>query len=587
MNPRRILQATALTSALLAMTGPLAAQVNYRVSSASERGDGHALDANNQVGSRGYNTAVSSQYSFDYGQRANEIITGNVTGLGGFRGNSPILANNAFRAELPSAGLAQFRASSFGLPDLANGRTNYGIGSYYDPQAIIPDASSINRGLNVPGTNYLGSPYRRPPLPQERELQRQLMIPDPTDRRIQNNQPFDPGMRLKPTPAAASLSALSASPYYPAASPYAAAADSSIFGMPPLSPAPLTPATPNRNDAMGLRATPGSALDANRNPLDGRPMANSPLEPVSVSPRGRRPGDFSAPYSDPAIRDANPLEGPNVPSGPIGPDGRPLTPSFVTKPITGGDRYLDLVAAVQAAQESGIDNIGYIARRKGTASSEKQPDSKEESKPAMPGMKPDAAQPKVEPARDPDARSTAAAIRWARAQIDNPITTFTGQSETRLNEMMGAAEASLRKGRYYDAGRQYDLAAAMEPENPLPYLGRGHALAAAGDYMSAVLSLENGIERFPQIAAFKLDLPSIVGRHDAFDIRRADLEKRLEKSDDYRLRFLLGYLELYSGFEERGLRNLEAAAKNAPAGSAIGTFHDLLTGKAPVPELSE
>jgi hypothetical protein len=42
--------------------------------------------------------------------------------------------------------------------------------------------------------------------------------------------------------------------------------------------------------------------------------------------------------------------------------------------------------------------------------------------------------------------------------------------------------------------------------------------------------------------------------------RRAYLEQRLEKYDDFRLRFLLGFAEYYSGLDKPGLDNLTKAA---------------------------
>ena len=178
-----------------------------------------------------------------------------------------------------------------------------------------------------------------------------------------------------------------------------------------------------------------------------------------------------------------------------------------------------------------------------------------------------------------------AAIRWADTGLDNPIQSFAGKYESQLNSYMTAAEDYLKRGEYYNAAAQYEIAYTIDPSNPLPLMGRGHALAAAGDYMSAVSSIERGIARFPQIAAFKIDLLTIAGRVDAFDIRRADLEHRLETNEDYRLRFLLGYIELYSGQEERGLRNLEAASKAAPADGIIAKFPDLLTGRIELPPI--
>ena len=77
---------------------------------------------------------------------------------------------------------------------------------------------------------------------------------------------------------------------------------------------------------------------------------------------------------------------------------------------------------------------------------------------------------------------------------------------------------------------------------------------------------------FPEIAYFKLDLNAFVTDPQVLDVRRADLETRLAEREDYRFRFLLGFIEYYSGLEEFGLENLKRAAADAPPGSAIAQF---------------
>jgi tetratricopeptide (TPR) repeat protein len=177
------------------------------------------------------------------------------------------------------------------------------------------------------------------------------------------------------------------------------------------------------------------------------------------------------------------------------------------------------------------------------------------------------------------------AAKWAREAVEDPLDTFVGRYENQFNTYMSKAERALKEGKYYDAAQLYGLATSIDPRNPLPLLGRGHAYIATGDYLSAFESIRQGIERFPQIAAFRLDLPAMVGQSDAFDLRRSDLEKRLADGEFYKLRFLLGYLEIYSGLVEDGILNLERAAKYAPPGDIVAAFPDLLLGKRELPSL--
>ena len=75
----------------------------------------------------------------------------------------------------------------------------------------------------------------------------------------------------------------------------------------------------------------------------------------------------------------------------------------------------------------------------------------------------------------------------------------------------------------------------------------------------------------------------MVGQSDVFDRRRADLERRLTYREDYELRFLLGYLELYSGLTDAAQKNLTLAAKGAPKDSVIARFPDLVFGMERIP----
>ncbi|HWL93974.1 MAG TPA: tetratricopeptide repeat protein [Phycisphaerae bacterium] len=544
------------------------AQIDNRVRPSNQARDGRLLDANTQVGAGGFNYRTPQIYNFDYGVRAREIITGNVSGLAGFHADSPIIANNAFRVDLPSGGLAPFRARTAGLPEVTSGLLRYGPSSYYDPQQIIADTGAIRRGMNLPGSSYLVTPYRSPLMPFEREVQSELQPPDPFEARAHDPARLVPTIRQVPLESPATGDRLQpANPLtLPYAPPYSDAAASSIFGAPlagTLDRSRSTELGGMDTQARGLYAPPLSGLtagSADATLRDGRVATDTPLAPGS--PFGIQPSEFEKS----TVSGTRPVEADlPAPAKTALPSDGPLEPKFQSTPLAPGDRFGEMAAAVKEAQDSGAGVHGLLSSDRPAASSKREL----------------AATPAD---TDREVQSVAAMAKWGRA-IDDPVKSFVGKYPGRVNEYMRSAEDALKKGHYYDAAGYYEIAMTADPDNPLSYLGRGHALAAAGDYLSAVLSIERGLARFPQIAAFRLDLPAIVGRADAFDIRRADLERRLSTADDYRMRFLLGYLELYSGLDERGLRDLQTAAKSAPAGSIIAAFPDLLTGRQTLPPL--
>lgn len=170
-------------------------------------------------------------------------------------------------------------------------------------------------------------------------------------------------------------------------------------------------------------------------------------------------------------------------------------------------------------------------------------------------------------------RSFERAVSFVMDTSKHPLATLAGEGGLPSAKR---AEQYLKSGEFYRALAHYEMAQAFDRDNPLLDLGQGHALIGAGEYLSAVLRITRGIERFPEIVHFRFDLRRLITDLDLLDIRRADLDKRLANEEDYRYRFLLGYIEYYMGLEEFGLEHLKKAAADAPPESIIARFPDLL-----------
>jgi len=149
---------------------------------------------------------------------------------------------------------------------------------------------------------------------------------------------------------------------------------------------------------------------------------------------------------------------------------------------------------------------------------------------------------------------------------EQPLRTFVGTERSAVNGYLAQAEEQLKSGQYYGAATAYGMAHAIDPRNPLPLIGRAMALLAAGDYVSSVTDLFQGIAVFESLAMVRIDLTAFVPDLKILDRRRADLERRLANFDDYRLRFLLGFAEYSSGLIDAGTANIRKAAESLPEG---------------------
>lgn len=571
---------------------PMHAQVDHRVNAGNAHGSGQALDNNPGFYSGRLNPTANT---FDGGIRADALITGNMTGLGRFHDSTPIVHSNQFRETLPSAGLSNFQATSVGVQDI---RSRYVPTPtlYYGSQELVSDVGIIRQGLNAPGSSQLASPYILLPRPaasstlSSADSRSFLNIPFSGERDSawpSDRQPLGvirQEVRTPDDPLAAAIRAMQPS--------YEAATTSSIFGTPrPAEPLLDSDALRRGNLLREMEKT----RDDDRKSSDREEILSRweslqrGSDALLVDKNAAAPG-AAAGQSDYGLQQLDPGQTALKTQPQASPaDGFRRTDESVPRlGSLGSDRFADLYRAIQVVDQLGIKNLGFELTDQPTGeAAEAAPGTSPPTQTGTPSGQPESAPKQRMTRQEAKQLSTAlaSATRWAGDLLEDPITSFAGRYDDRLNQAMAAGEAALQAGKYYEAVRYFDVACTIDPGNPLPLLHRGHALVAAGDYVSASLSLQRGIERFPQIAAFRLDLPAMAGKSTIFDIRRADLEKKIAVADHCELRFLLGYLELYSGLPELGLKDLQRAADVAPQDSVVRLFNDLILGRRELPAL--
>lgn len=494
--------------------------------------DGRLLDANPSL----YGGRLNS------GRLVSPLVGGNpyASGLVGrglsLRSYSPISDPSTFQGPLGSGSLYAFRRDSVSVADAGIPLVTGSLAQpYYDPATTVVSPGLL-RGLTTPSG----------PQPAARSA-----IP-----RID--------LRLPVTSIQMGLNAQVRAPY---ADP-ATATTSSIFGPPTV---PRLPLPLESTEAPPWERPPGDDLAPREPEREPRPLDRFPEEtraamtPLDLILRGE-PAQLglTEPGRDLAAWARSPRPG-ERPPGLVLPEPVPseprraeLTPPRVTDAsvLPGFDVFNDMRLALALQADPGADWFREMQK---------------------------AAEGRPELLTEPAQAAAQGGEDFVTNMLNAPLRTFTGRGASLFNDQMLKAESLMAIGHYFEAADRYAAAERLEPANPLPLLGRGHALLAAGDYRSAAALILRGIERFPDVTRFALDLKTLLGSGEAIDIRRADIMHRLEQADSPPLLFLLGYIEYHTGDRERGLATLERAARHPQAGPVIARYPDMLRGQGALP----
>ncbi len=154
--------------------------------------------------------------------------------------------------------------------------------------------------------------------------------------------------------------------------------------------------------------------------------------------------------------------------------------------------------------------------------------------------------------------------------------TFATKAKTKFNYYMQAAEEYLKKGEYYRAADSYTLASIYNPQDPLAYAGRSHALFASGEYMSSSYYLMRAINIFPEYALIDVDINAMIPDKDRLEGRIADINKWIERTKSPELEFLLAYLYKQLGKQEQAQNAINSAAEKLPDNKAVQTLRQAI-----------
>lgn len=141
-------------------------------------------------------------------------------------------------------------------------------------------------------------------------------------------------------------------------------------------------------------------------------------------------------------------------------------------------------------------------------------------------------------------------------------------SQAKYNQLYRAAEGHLSIGRFHQAADAFTLAAIYKPDDPACHAGRGHALFAAGEYVSGALFIIRAIEIDPQYLNNKIDFVELLGDAELLNNRLVDLQLWLQKSNAPGLGFLLCYVYYHTGNLDKANQLIDIVCREMPQSRA-------------------
>jgi hypothetical protein len=568
-DKRSILRAaaTAAVAALWLATGASTATAQYRIE------NGRALDANKRIGDDGRND-LGVNYRAETRATPNQIVTGNVAGLYGFRGNVGYREASEFRGQVASQQSDLFiRRSSGGYSGYGGRATgsNYPTAFYTQSRVTDPPPNYMREGFG------LGSYVPNPNAPRSTNAY------GPADTVVRydtasNRGYFDqigslppPSNLVLPAPAGSGEgSYISATPltgiqqYKPGQALTGDQAFSSTNNVP--------------RTANGVRLN-----DAQIRQMQDELRTSTPgMRQTNLQ---QQPGDSGDGGTDSGATGATPL------GKPIGsPLGQPRDATASVQQTT---RYqFNLPPEQQSAQYAKMrhqldafnqdktksDEEAFRqyqqAKKKGTlealpkptAPGEQDPNSTPNAQPGTPGTDQTGARPSqsTDAKAGDKAKTGKADAGEASAPPRIPIkvdSLASGISGKGLSELMSDAEAKMRDGKFAAAIDRYESAAQVAPNNPLIALGRANAELGAGYYARAEAHLRQAFGGDHALLMGQYNLQKFMGedrlRYLTKDLK--DIANR-EKTEA-RPVFLLAYVAYNTGNERMAAGYLDLAQK--------------------------
>ena len=487
-------------------------------------GDERALDNNLRVGSGGKNTA---QPRIDYRAR-NDLITGNVSGLGYFHGNIPYRAPNEFHGDLGSNRLFRFHARSLAAPTGSDYGTVAPARVYRSMNAVsVTDVRQASQGVSLTKPRDAASVGNRPPSRVDTRW------PDVSGR---------PGVSVGVIKKSdGRLLELSASP---------------LLGIRVADLRPRVVGRPLLRDDVGPRpvVTPAQRVPAGAE----ESLAAGPDEADQILPWSLQPWrmDSSVRTMAQQIEDIQ---------------SRLPIPHMVLHGEPGQDVYRDLLFKVQENRQD---------RDAGASSDRIGPDDSLGGEQLEPSEQDDALAPDQQPdltdESDLVSRRAARGLGTAESAAEKldrlakavdydivPVKSLTASTDEQTRQMLTRAEMHMAAEDYLLAETTYRALLELKPGNPITRVGLVHAQLGAGMLRSAGRSLYGLLTEHPELIAARYDV-KLLSTPERLKQAQDELRAMLPQDKTGRSALLLAYIGYQLSDEALLRRGLDEAAERLP-----------------------
>jgi hypothetical protein len=530
---------------------------------------GHVLDANNRIGSGGYNGGGAPRG--EYNNINNNIVTGNVSGLNYFHGNKTVeFDSNTFQGPTNDGAFENFNAISAPVNNTQRytGVANSTATPYYSTDRVV---GGISNNF-VPTSNNTGlvpAPYVSPLTPTGYDSRVGLTNVDPTKGNLLTQGELDMSGPVDPSTGTQSI--YSMSPLFGVRQSDAAGTQQDSFFM------SKTIDLRSKNPAGRSTMTPGE-IQQMRDELNKTMVPDGQMDNGPINNGQQKNGDVTTPAAQDSVNSpalSNAVTSDKLPSARL---NSSVTNQPINAAVSGNAESMQNTLLIPPAKQS--KQLAELEKRFANnqklndvqATDKFNAEKRAQNNPSNVGGPNTATDFSKEGGAAKNNTAVNAAPKTVLTKPDNTapstidnqpyvVTSLAaGITAKGLAGLMKTAEDKMREGKYTEAVDTYDTAEQVAPNNAFVMLGRGLAELGASYYGKADLDISHAIAIEPAVLAGRYDLKGFLGE-DRVKFVHDDLEDIANHEKGARPLVLLAFVAHNSGDDALAAKDLNEAAK--------------------------